>query len=681
MAATATKQWAATERDGAASERSSQRSKARDIEIPPVANLARRLDCLADPFLFLPTYMPRKFSRAMTADRRRMVEEIIYRIKYGGDKALAAPRSRGKTTIGEGVVGVYAILAGMLRFPLIVGATGEAADGILRNIKYEYETNDLLLADFPEVCVPIRALEGWASRANMQTVNGERTRLKWGSDMVVFPTIAGSDCSGAILATRSIDGQVRGLRVNSQRPDFALIDDPETRSSAKSETEREKRSLMIDDDIGGLGGPDETIPKLILTTTMSCASLSFQYTDPKQKPAYAGERMRAVDVWPNASELWEKYVETRKDNKENGDVEAREANQFYLDNREVMDAGASVSDEDAYDHRLLEDGTPKEVSAIQHIYNLICDKGRNYVDCELQNDPPTDEEDEKSKLTESIVRGSNNDYRGRMSGFPQSEIPPGVTTLTAFVDMGQKMLTWEVCGWTDDARCFVVDYGKQNTDSVDVVGIPEALRRGLNDVADYFREKNYKIDVGLIDSGSGVHTKAVYQWINQNSGPWYPSKGDGRYSPPALQADKSRKTSAHWNKSPQDGCHKPLIVMDADFWKREVGDSFLTVPLNERGEQVPRSVRLFGVDPHQHGIFASEIIAEEWQRKFVEGKGYVEGWKQVKKANHYLDTHYGNMAARAVAVHQKRPSPVISGINSPKSFIRTPSKGWFGRDR
>lgn len=625
--------------------------------------------------------MPLAFRGAWTADRRRIVDEILYRAKFGGKKALAAPRGKGKTSIAEGVVGVYAILSGLLKFPVIIGATGPAAQQILANIKDQFEDNDLLAEDFPEVCFPIRALEGWSSKARMQTVNGRKTKIVWTTDKVVFPRIEGSLCSGSILATRSIDGQVRGTKHGSRRPDFALVDDPETRASAKSETECNNRETAIDNDVGGLGGDGEEIATLILTTCQNCTSLSYRYTDPRQKPAYAGERMRAVDKFPDDVEKWKTYVEMRKEDMNEGDVEARRAHQFYIDDRQAMDAGAILADEEWYDRRTIPDGSQREVSAIQHIYNIVADKDWDYVLTELQNDPPTGEEESGPKLSQFMVRGSAQGYSGRINGQKKGILPPGAGKPVAFIDVGDNYLTWEVlCEVGGVNRPNVVDYGRTETDVKSLLGPKAAIRNALNDVRDYFKEQGYQLAVGLIDSGSGKHTETVYKWVKENGDPWYPSKGDGKYVPnkPAKNEEGKKNASRHWNFSDVKNCARKLVLMDANHWKHEAQGTFMMSPLDKNGEQTLGACRLFGFDPHVHAEFGRHIVAEEFVSEFTEKWGWRSEWLVRSKANHFLDTHYGCLCALAVAKHQLRPGSVIVGPRSGSgSFVRSAGGGWF----
>ena len=194
---------------------------ARDVKLAKCANPLRRKRALADVYGFLDLYFGHRFYNPLSSTHRDMIQEILFRATHGGDQAIAALRGEGKTTIAECVV-IFCLLARLLRFPLIVAATGRDAELILANIKSEFETNELLRADFPEVCGPIVALEGAASRQNMQTVDGKRTRLKWSSDVVVFPTVPKkyrSPCGGSIIAARGLDGAIRVASENGHAPE------------------------------------------------------------------------------------------------------------------------------------------------------------------------------------------------------------------------------------------------------------------------------------------------------------------------------------------------------------------------------------------------------------------------------------------------------------------------------
>ena len=120
--------------------------------------------------------------------------------------------------------------------------------------------NHALFEDFPEVCVPIRALEGRPARTVSQTVQGIPTAIQWNMDKLVLPTLEESVSSGSTVSVCGITGDIRGQQETTIdgtiiRPDLCIIDDPQTRESAASEKQCNDRIETIQGDILGLAGP------------------------------------------------------------------------------------------------------------------------------------------------------------------------------------------------------------------------------------------------------------------------------------------------------------------------------------------------------------------------------------------------------------------------------------------
>ncbi len=60
------------------------------------------------------------------------------------------------------------MLYGHREFVCLIGSDEGHACDMLDSIKTELDSNEMLLADFPEVCFPIQALDGISNRANGQ---------------------------------------------------------------------------------------------------------------------------------------------------------------------------------------------------------------------------------------------------------------------------------------------------------------------------------------------------------------------------------------------------------------------------------------------------------------------------------------------------------------------------------
>ncbi len=100
--------------------------------------------------------------------------------------------------------------------------------------------NDSCWPSYPEAVHPIRMLEGKANKATGQLCNGQRTYIEWKGPRIVFATVTWAVYAVApVIETYASWGRIRGAqftRPDGQlaRPDFFLLDDPQTDRSADS---------------------------------------------------------------------------------------------------------------------------------------------------------------------------------------------------------------------------------------------------------------------------------------------------------------------------------------------------------------------------------------------------------------------------------------------------------------
>ena len=99
--------------------------------------------------------------------------------------------------------------------------------------------------------------------------------------------------------------------------------------------------------------------------------------DRKRFPEFHGVRKKLVYEWPTDQKSWDTYTQLRKQAFRE-DREPTEANKFYADNRERMDAGRKV----AWPERKNDN----ELTAIQHAVNLKIEFQESF-DAEFQNTP------------------------------------------------------------------------------------------------------------------------------------------------------------------------------------------------------------------------------------------------------------------------------------------------------
>lgn len=607
-----------------------KRSKAAEVFIPPVVDADRRNKCLADPERFLREYGRRVFYNPFALHHKRMIAAIYERAKTGGDKAVAAPRGDGKTQVATWMI-VYILLAAMVRFPIIVAATGKHARKIFKQIKGIF-ANYELAEDFPEISACVRALDGAPQRAAKQHVGGVPTNIVWTKEELGLPHVAGSPYGGRYLAYFGLDSAIRGVHNDAVRPDFALIDDPETRIVARSETQHYEIEALIDGDIAGLADPSTRMSRVVLTTIQNRRCYSFRVTDPKIKPTFAGERYGMFSERPDDIDKWIEYVALRQQSQATGDKDGWAATELYLANREAMDAGFVVTNPNRYVNKEDESGRPIEVSAIQNYFNRVADWGWARVKAELDNDPEEEETEETLGLTAGIVAT-------RISGLAQNELPKAEPiTLTTAIDLGKYWSHWVKIAWSGNATGCIIDYGIMETPGVSTTSTEAAIEQAVLKALHQWRTEVLASNPPafcLIDSGD--MSSVVYEFVRQVGGsPFAASKGASKFQQRADTEERRTFNECWAGRLPKERLW--LYNVNTEFWKHWVHQRFSTPTLNDQNQLNDGTLSLFASeDRKKHHTFSHHIVSEEMQERFMEGKGLVRKWVPVSKNNHWLD--------------------------------------------
>jgi hypothetical protein len=586
-----------------------------------------------------------------------MLYSIIDAAKYGGDQAIAGPRGEGKTTIATRAA-LYLMVCGLSTFPVVIGKSQGKAQLELKDIKEQLQQNELFIADYPEIGIPMQAVGGWSSRARMQTVSGVSTNIELAADHLAFPTIERWQIpdwpediepasNGQVFYCLGIDGPVRGTKFRSKRPTLAIIDDIEDREAAASDVLIEKNQEIIDQDIGGLGASAERIPRAMLCTIQNRKCIAYRFTDPKQAPSWKGKRYRKMIHRPDRMDLVDQYIDLRR-GRSDSDPDARVAFAFWRDNQATIEAGCVVSNPHSYSKKEHSDGEPMELSSIQSYFNRVADLGEKAVATEIDNDPPESAGPIGQGLTAEIVAS-------RISGLSRRQLPANTTALTAAIDLGKYRCHWVVTAWWHGAGGVVVDYGVAEvygTDkSMDSEASEPAIYKTLLAWRDELLQKKFvdgtgtqrAVDFCLIDSGN--FTNAAYQFCKEVGGIFHPSKGNSPYhSKRESNASIIAGANMHASKLSAQGVW--LYVLDTDYWKQFVHERFLTPTFDENNMLRRGSLSLYNLEGNQkHGSFAQHIAAEELVSEFKEGKGSKQYWAVRNDNNHWLDATY--MAAAA----------------------------------
>jgi len=649
-----------------------RRAAERDIGVALSAaleriNWRRRRHCEQEPELFCRTYFPQIFYQPFTDDQRTMIDAIVDRCRHGGYQAIAATRGEGKTSITRVVGGVWAVVYGQVRWLTILGANMTEAGGALEDIKYMYETSDTLGQDFPEVCLPIRELAGQAQRGKSQTINQVRTRLKWEKTEIRFGEVEGLPaaagicrCARTIVTIRGVDSAIRGLVRQGVRPDLIICDDIQTRDSARSTTETKARIETLTKDVLGLAGPGEQMAVVYLGTIIRQGCITEQFTNRKEKPAWNGLRHRFMVTPPDQEDMWHRYIEIRQRDQLNNDRFGRTAHQYYLDHRPAMDTGAAMNNPYRFDGKPIPAAETKkrprprdlrEISALQHAWNIIADRGQDHFDSEFQNEPKS-EAPESTGLEPSAVQR-------KLAGTPRGVAPAGTQYITGHIDVHGRALYWVFVAWLPGRVGVVIDYGTEPVHSPiagalvsdeNIEHTQRAIFTALVSLRDWEHNHGWPradtgevihLGMGLIDTGwmpepVGLFIKATTGNI------WRAAKGYGSghkqtYRRPTT-IRRGQGAQHWWRKRQSDGMM--MFHIDADHYKNAVHQGFLTP------EKMPGSLAIFGDDPIVHRTFAAHITAEQWQREFIVGKGWREGFLVRSRHNHWLD-NLANAAAAA----------------------------------
>lgn len=607
-----------------------RRASAQEIgPIPLIVDPIRRRDCLADFQLFCRTYHASEFSKLWADYQKSMATRIQQAVEFGGWCARAVPRGGGKTTLCS--VGLeWAALRGSHFYPTIFGASEALGVRLLKGIKTQFLTNELLLADFPHAIYPIWMLGNEARKATGQKYNGQPTFIEWSANRIVLPWIdeEASLANGVVIEAFGITSALRGLKHTrpdgrSVRPDLALVDDPQTRESAKSPSQSQTRLEILTGDIAYLAGPGEKMPVFCPCTVIYEGDLADQILDRDKHPEWQGERTKMVESFPSNLDLWDQYADIlRASLREDGDFQA--ANAFYASNREKMDAGAAVS----WEERYRED----ELSAIQHAMNLkIRDEAAFYAEC--QNEPII--------AQDNLDLLSEDEICNKVTGYSRGIVPDECSAVTAFTDVQDEHLFWMVCAWTPDFTGYIIDYGawpdqkrnyftrhdiRKRLSHVYPGDASSFMFAGLTDLGTKLARPYQKASGGelplarwCIDIGFRATPITAYAVQSAHRNIISLTRGFGvtAKTNPFNEAERARKwrtTHGHWFWADGPGAAK-AVRFDTNYWKTRVHLALLR-PLNARG-----SIQLFKAPPQVHRMLADHLRAEKATR--VEAKGRI----------------------------------------------------------
>lgn len=641
------------------------REAGREIrEIPRPRHRRVRESCRFDLLKYGLTYCVGEYEGMKPLLKRppspRMIRFILAlqdRILHGGLAHVRWPRGKGKSTWVKIAV-MWASTYGHVFFSVVVEKTKGMGLVVVDEIWKRIYLSPRIAADFPEFAIPMRDVELSPQRMRHQTYHARPTYMK--QDVMKFcyyklPTLDGFKNTGAIIAFRGSDQALRGINIESARPDFFFLDDPQTDEEAKNPASCDKIEDNINGAVLGSGEIDERISAVMASTAIEPDDVSERFADPNRHPEWHTETEKLVTHFGPAEPMSE-YLKRAA-------IDEADAHAFYVANRETIEQGVEMMDDTDFVEGV-------ECSAYEHALYLLHTMKPTRFYSEYQMSPTR---------SQGIYKISPKIVRERVNGHPLGEVPHECDQgVLAFVDVNETAgLRWEICAFGRGRVTATIAYGQYPAEGVRLYpkGIPESsipsyLAPAIREVATKITGVELRDELGAAVKVRGIcfdggwMTSCVAQTVAELSdlgiqATWSKGYSAKEYSvyhheqaaSGRVKGVKAAENCHTWITS--NGCY---LAFNSDYFKEVSQTSFLANPLT------PSSSSFYGSDPLLHYQFAQEVCNEELKAKDKSTKyGSVYTWKKDKsKPNHYGDVHAGVIAFGAIRGNFDPIAAVIS---------------------
>ena len=629
------------------------RARGRELgEIPIIANPLRRLAAKWSLLKFGITYCmgPDKMIKRPPSPRMvKFVDALQQTIEHGGNRHVRWPRGKGKSTWLK-VAAIWALVFGFHDFVVIIAATKPMAEIAVDEI-WKFCTEDPIFAeDFPEFAKPLADVSLTPQRCRVQTYKGVKTHICENARYAYkrFATLQGFPQTGGIIAARGTDQAIRGLNIDSKRPSFIFLDDPQTDEDAKSTGRNgrvDKIEARIQGALQGLGETNKTISAVMASTPIEPNDISERYADPERHGEWLTTTETLVVSFGPKEWITAYLREVARDNAVH-DVLLTRSRAFYIAHRAEIEQGVEMMDNQDYDDTL-------EVSAYQHALNRlhVMKAKAFYAECQM-----------KPTTAQGVFKLSADKVAEHVNGFPLGIIPPQCDQgVLAFCDINDdEGLRWELGAFGAGRIVAVLAYGRYPKDGslipdgTPLSAKPKFLAPAMREVARAIKSVRLQSANGIetvrgICFDGGWLTDTVAQICAELDGKdgvavcWskgFASQQYSRYHHERAKVTKGLRAA--------EECHTwatangQYLAFNTDYWKETSQSSFLAPPLAES------SSSFYGTDKVEHFEFAAEVAAEELESKVEDRRcGSIWKWK-VNGMNHYGDCHAGLMVFGAI---------------------------------
>jgi len=370
-------------------------------------------------------------------------------------------------------------------------------------------------------------------------------------------------------------------------------------------------------------------------------------------PDWHGRRCKLLATMPTRMDLWERYGEILRECLRQEEPDRTAANEFYLENREAMDEGATPTWPARFN--------PDQVSAVQYAMDIFILTPAAFA-AEYQCEPIPDNDGAAGAEPIDTVFI----LKQKLNGVKRGEIPYEVTRLTCGIDIQHEILFYTVAGWDERFGGHIIDYGTfpdQALSRFSAVDPPRPLSSifkgmsveariyaGLERLAqelllrEWVRSESQgpplRIEKALADAGDGQVSDTIYQWARQSSAASIVLPSKGMFIGAAKTPFSEWKLQPHekggpgWRQKPTPTGRGRLVLIDTNHWKSFDAER-LRSPAGTHG-----AMFLFGSDPSKHAAFVEHLAAESPRRRRDEKTGRtVDEWElnPGRPDNHWFD--------------------------------------------
>lgn len=276
--------------------------------------------------LYFPHYLEKK-SCSFHDELYVMLDSIAK--KGGGRLAIAAPRGNAKSSIAGMIYPLWGICYKKDSYILLLSDTSDQADTMLAHIKNELETNERLIAGFPDIC----------------EIGQKPKPERWTKSEIMTR-------NGVKVTALGAGQKIRGRRNKAIRPSLIIVDDIENDENTQSEDSRQKLFNWFTKAVLKAGSARTNV--VVIGTVQHNDSLLAKLIDENAMPGWDKRKYKSVIEWAIRIDLWQQWkLIFNKRELYNGAMGKEAAFVFYLDNKNAMLEGTKVLWEEKEDYYSL----------------------------------------------------------------------------------------------------------------------------------------------------------------------------------------------------------------------------------------------------------------------------------------------------------------------------------------